>query len=573
MYDWLTQTDDQIAKYGDKQHDSLVAKRLPLEDLVTLLIKIFYPRRYDMIGTEEEGRQFGAEIFNPQPAIARSKFSRGMIGNMVNKGDDDPWWVDFTVAKQWLMDVDDVKKFFQECQEQIKFGFNQSDFYREDQPFMDDAATNLCGVMIPSYDVGRDRTHFQTIHPKDNFIAQDEFGEVNVYSRPLILEAQVAYEKFGPLNQYGQPNEHAIADSLPGQLIKDAEGKNPFAEYEFRHVMMANSNADDNKVGSEFLPWVQFFICKVGGITLVEKSGHETGPIVLRLGRQSGQTYGTPPCADALTAALMGNKLSEKLIEAAHIAIENRWIASQSLEGQINLDAKGITYVEDMQEEQIRALVDHATNWPISDAQMDKFDDAVDEVLLVHFFEMLTSLRVRQPQKTAFEVNQMIQEKFPQLIPAIEAVEQDLLQKATDYIWAIQAKNGLMPDTPQILLDELPEPRNIINKYTGPLGVLRRTSRQLKGIATQMQMLTALTEIWPSAALRVKSADYTEHALITAGMKQKYVTEDAEFEEIQTAIAQQNAQDRELDIAERMSKILPAAGKEIEKGSLIGAET
>jgi hypothetical protein len=525
-------------------------------------VKLFRPRRHDLLGNSRQGKQFGAKIFDPTPAASLRTFATGYTGNMIERDGPRPFWIQFEAPFQWLMDDDDVKEYFQACQEQIAYGFSHSTYYKEHLPFMMDAAAPGNAVMLAEEDEAQDQMIFQTIHPRDNFFAVDRYGKTNVYQRPLTLEAVTALEMFGK-------------DNLPDDLVKNAEGKNPFHEYEFIHALYKNVQADGRYSGTLSKAWIQFYVWRrKGGTTannrrLVEMKGVEHGPIILKLGTDSGCTYATGPAADALTSALYGNKLGEKQLRAAHFAVEGRWLGHGSLKHKFQRKPGGVTWTDDIQTKRIESLLDRQSNWPVSDAQMDKIDDAIREVFNVPFFEMVSRTR-EGPQMTAYQVSQIVNEKLPQMTPVLEAMEDDDLEPATDIIWDSETRKGRMPDAPQILVD-MAQGQKIVNRYMGRLAVLRRTIDQTQNTLTQIEMIRMLIDIWPSVAMRIKSANFMERALLSAGMNQKDIVEDAEFEEIQAIAAEQQAEERQLEIAERMGKLLPGMTKGAEKGSMAEA--
>lgn len=564
MFDWRTKTDDEIAEFVIKQMGRLEQLRQIYESLWNVIIKLFKPRRYDLLGDgTKKGARYGAKVYDPEPASAMRKAARGYSGNMIGRDNNEPFWLNFETPIQWLMRNDDVKTYFQNCQEQVRYGFSQSTFYREHLPFLEDAFTLGNAVMIPEENEAEDQMVFKTIHPRDNFFTVDRFGKIDGYQRPVTFEAKTALEQFDK-------------DKLPQRLIKDAEGRNPFSEWKFIHAIYKNVQKDSRFVGTLSKPWISFYVLKTGSgqrkttRKLVSMEGQDYGPIVLRLGVESGMTYGTGYAADALTGALYGNTLAKKTLRQAHLLVEGRWMGHKSLTGKFRRKAGGVTWTDDLVKKRIESLVERSAQWQVGEMELRKINDAVGDVFFSDFFEMVSRSR-EGPQMTAYQVSQIVAEKIPQMTPVLEAMEDDDLEPASDVIWNSESAKGRMPDVPQILLDEagnrtLP----IANRYMGKLAVLSRTANQSQGIAAQLELMRVLVELWPSAALRVESADYLEYAMTNRGMPQRMITPDAKFAEIQAAIAQRDQEDRELEKAERMSKILPAAGKVAEKGSLMG---
>ena len=195
MFEWREKTDEWIVKFILKAQADMESERRIIEPVYNEVIKLFQPRRHDMDIMRKQalrsgGRslRYGVDVYDPQPGNTLKKFANGMVGNTVNRGDTDPWWLQFTAPDQQLMEVDEVKTALQNAQDQCKFGFNQSTFYREMPKCMADAGSTYT-VMTANEDKAKDRVVFQTRHPASCWFKIDRYGNTIANHFKLTMTA------------------------------------------------------------------------------------------------------------------------------------------------------------------------------------------------------------------------------------------------------------------------------------------------------------------------------------------------------------------------------------------------
>ena len=194
MYEWKTKSDDYIAKFCTEQVSRAEKKRQIYEDLWETIVKIFRPRRYDILGNHEKGEQYGATVYDQHPSNALTKSLSGLIGYMVSRSSP---WLQFVTPDVRLMQYDHIKRYSQEATEQIIFAANRSNLYRALIPHGLDAYTIGTSVMMPQEDLVKDRVVFDVVHPRDSYVICDRFGDPTIYIRKLTLMRMTAVEYFG----------------------------------------------------------------------------------------------------------------------------------------------------------------------------------------------------------------------------------------------------------------------------------------------------------------------------------------------------------------------------------------
>ena len=568
MLDWKTKTDEQIVKFLQDDNARMVERRRSYEDLWKLENKVFRPRRTDLLRDQPKGKRFGADIFSGRPALAMRKFNYGLLGYMAGKKDP---WLQFGPERVKLLEDDDIRKYMQEAAEQVLWGFNRSSFYAETPACNEDACISA-GVMVPDIEEATGRVLFQTVHPGENYIERDAMGRTAVYHRwPYKLTAMAAVEKFGQ-------------DALGGEeakIVKDAAGaenRSPLTEYEFLYCVYKNSEYRPGAIDSLSQKYITFYV-QIGGqasggrnARLVQKIGRRWLPIVNGQMWEPGESYPRGLAADALTAALVGNKLREKQIRAAHMAVEGRTKASRTLRGKIQTSPGSTTYVNDPTD--VLEIMNEKINWPITDAESEKIAAEIDDWFFLPLFEMLTGREVLPD--TAFLTAEMKAEKVVLMGPIIGSFEDRLLEPAVEIIFDNEQNNvvrrygsyGRMPDPPQRLLDECGG--RIENIYVGQLAQIQRSVMRAQPIRESLEFIDRMGDRFPESMLIVNAKKMLEEGMRVTGLRQDLIYDERQVAEREKIMAEQQMAAEQAEIAERAANVVPHISKKVEPGSVLG---
>ena len=570
MFDWRTKTDDWIIKFILKAQTDMENERALIEPIYKSVTKLFQPRRFDLdqvrqfsltSGRSRRSYEYGVNVYDPTPAGSLSKFANGMVGNTVNRGDADPWWLRFTAPNQALMDVDAVKTALQDSEEQVKYGFNQSTFYREMPQYMRDAGCTYA-VMTAQIDKVKDRVVFQTRHPSGCWFKKDMLGNFTANHFKISMSAYDLVKEFGKGSDFPQE----IRDVAEGTAGKDAQ---PFRMYSVIHAVYINESVrSSDSLDSTDKPFIQFYIVTNSGSAgksqcLVNRDGLDWQPITLTLNGTIEETYPISLAMEAMTQASYGNALSHDQLRLSQGKTNPAKLIHSNLRGQVrkNRMNPGSNTYKDKAEETIEYIT-NLGDWPLSDAATEKMARAVEEIFYIPFFEAATGT-LGGPQRTAYEVGQIVSEAITMMGPTIEATEDDVFEPATSIIWAYETMAGRMPDMPDVLFDGN---ASVQNKYMGRLAQLKRTLRESQASLQQLEIAKVFADLFPSSLAIIKDRKYFEDTMINHGAKQDIFRSDEEMSEIDQASAAQEAEDKQLAIAAEAGKIMPP-GKAIEPNS------
>lgn len=558
MFDLTGKTDLQKAKFILELHSKLKSDRLIYEPLMEVIEKHFCPRSYRLL-KDNKKESHGAAIYTGVPEAAKTKFVRGVVGYLVSR---QPWWLRMAVSDQSLMHNDEVKDFLDNYNEQLKFSFSQSTFYKGFPHCVEDGVTTGPGVLMPEYN---EREHKVYYKPKSHWLVwlmDDDWGNAAVYHEELEMKAVDALEKFGK-------------EKLPKTIVNAAEGVRgkPFNKYKFIYAIYKNPNHDPESIRPEDLPYIGYYVClSVTGAkdkgSLIEEKGRPWFPIVLRINKKNGLTYNTHRtlACEALTESKIINSLGKAKLNLAHKEADPPLWGPKTMSGKVNRNAGGYTGVNNPVRDIIKRLYEHA-NWPTSDAEMAEREFIVNDKFFVRFFELLSQEDL--PQMTAFQASLMSGEKAVLMGPITEPIEEDVLTKAVDIQAQVETDAFLMPDPPGVLFEAQEKIVKLLTEFDGPLTQLRRNLLTSKGTLTGLGVLGEVLRIFPSAARKVKSLELAEDVSIESGAKQRWFRSDEEMAELDAAIQAQEEKEEQQQMLLEAAKAVPSVSKNVEPDSVL----
>lgn len=556
MFDLSEKTDDEKVKFILAFHGTLKSERLIVEPLMEVIEKHFCPRSYRLL-KDGKKENHGAAIYSGVPEAAKTKFVRGVVGYLVSR---QPWWLRMSISDQSLMHNDKVKDFLDDYNEQLKFSFSQSTFYKGFPHCVEDGVTIGPGVLMPEYNEVEHRVYYK---PKSHWrvwLMDDEWGNAVAYHEELEMKAIDALNKFGK-------------DNLPAALVAAAEGRRgkPFDEHKFIYAIYKNPNHNPESIRTEDLPYIGYYLCltKTGVKgSLVEELGRPWFPIILRINGKHGLVYNTHRtlACEALTESKIMNSLGKAKLNLAHKEADPPLWGPMGMENKVNRNAGGYTGVSHPERDKIQRLVERA-NWPVTDAEMKERELIVEDKFFVRFFELLSQEDL--PQMTAFQASLMSGEKAVLMGPITEPIEEDVLTKAVDIQAQVEADAFLMPEPPAILFEAQEKIIKLLTEFDGPLTQLRRNLLTSKGTLTGLGVMGEIIRVFPHAAKKVKALEVIEDASIESGAKQRWFQSDEEMLEIFKAEKQlQDKRDQQQGLLEA-AKAAPGVSGAVDESSIL----
>lgn len=561
MFEWRTKEGKQIVKEVMQHHARLKSIRKPLEPLMDLCTKLFLPRTWDMRKSVKPGKQqYGVSIYNQVPSEARRKFAAGFVSMTATKRDQaEQSWINFIAHKRKMMEVDNIKKYMQEAAEQIRSGFNKSTFYHETayQQQVGDASV-LWGLMTIDEDLSNDRLVFQRRDPRTHWFSTNVFDDIDVDHFEHTFTAKQLFEQFEE-------------DNLTPEIIAQAKGeggKDPYQEYKVIQAIYDNGSRVAGSKNGLDKQFIQFYILLKAGMgkgdSLIETKGLDWRPSVLRIGERLVSGYPLTMAMDALTAATYGNTIGKHGLIGSHAMVQPPRLIHENLRDQIRrhkLQPASNTYYSSADEkiEYLNQKIDPR----YAETMLDRQDDFVNGRFYINFFELITRLQAQGGSPpTATQIREAIGERIGQLSSVIESSEDDSLEPSVDAVWIYETMARRMPEPPQELLDEAVGGKvSILNRFNGELAQLKRNIRLNQSAVEALAIIKEMKDIFPSSLVIVKSKKLLEKMLVNR-IGQDTIFNDFEIAQIEAGLAEIAQQERQMEQAERMAKVIPSVTKD-----------
>ena len=220
---------------------------------------------------ETPGQKRGKRSFDGTANGALNIWTSGILGAMVSRSRR---WFKTTLSSRELGEVDEVRQWLQAYDEHIFDSFSRSNFYTQLLPWTTDAGSIGTATMFAKENLAKKITSYTAIHPREVYISENEFNEVDTVYRHFKITALKAKEMF---TKEGGGNTGNLAET-----IIDAAKKTPLTEFEFLHCVYPNNGIQFGKSGNSNKPWrsvyLQFTASGPAGEKIVRESGFSFNP-------------------------------------------------------------------------------------------------------------------------------------------------------------------------------------------------------------------------------------------------------------------------------------------------------
>lgn len=511
-------------------------------------------QRYD-----NKGGARGKQAFTGEPANALNIWATGMQGHMVSQS---LRWFKNIVSIPALNQVDEVKKYLQKYDEAMYGEYNNSNFYAILPEWFRDAGSIGTASLYTEEDIGRKVATHTVIHPREVFIAEDVYGNVDTVFRKFFLTAKQAVDKFD------KPG-----DKL-SQTIKDNAEDHPEKRHEFIHAVFYNTDRMFGSLLSKDKQYASIYVEMTIDATnldgTVRESGFDINPYaVWRLRKNSDEIYGYSPAADAMVSIKKLNQMSRTLLKMAQMAAESPLNIPEHMRGHTQIKPDGHNYFE-RGGDKISAI-NTGSQYPIAIDREDKVRQIIEDAYGVDFFLVLQRA---EREMTATEILERQAEKSVILGPQVDSLEREGLTKANDNVHVIADGAGRLPPPPQILVDAEEEakesgqrPVRINMRLIGPLAQAQRRLFQMQPIENGLNKLGQAAVLYPKVLDKIDPDRLAEKILDTTDFPQDVMRTDPELKEYRDKQELEQQQAQAMQIAQGAADAYPKLAKKPEEGS------
>ena len=467
---------------------------------------------------DQKGERRGKNVYDGTPQSALNTWADGMQGVMVSQ--TLRWFVS-EMEDIGMNSVDEVREFLQNYDEAMYTEFRRSNFYSVLPEWFRDAGSIGTATLFTEEDIGNFTQVHIPIHPREIFIEENRYGDVDVVFRKFFLTARQAVQAFD-------------TEKLNPDITKNAEER-PDTRHEFIHAVFPNDDRQFNKLTSTNKRFKSVYVqikgrpAQDGSDGLVVKdSGFDINPYaVWRFRKNSDEIYGYSPAADALVEIYALNQLGKTMLKAAHLSVAPWLNVPEHMRGNVDIGPDGFNYYEkggDMIKQPQAGI-----NFPIGIDREEKLRDLIEDKYRVQFF---LTLQRAEREMTATEIMERQSEKAVLMGPQVDRLVDEGLSKKFDQVSFLADRAGRLPEPPPILQD-LGGRINI--RFVGPLAQAQRRIFRMQPIKNGLNELAQASVLFPNIVDIVDDRILAEEILDSSDFPQKIQRSQAEVDAIREA--------------------------------------
>ncbi len=521
------------------------------------ITRFINPRRRDVSvesETNDKGRNLSKDVYDGTPLGALNTWSDGMQGFLVSNR-----WFKSQMSNPVLNKIDKVRQWLQAYDEKMYSAFDAGNFYAVLPQWFRDAGSVGTATLFTQEEVGTGRISHTSIHPREVFIAENMFGEVDTVHRKFMKTARAIVEQFGIEN---------VSDA-----VKQNAETSPDKPHEIIHAVFPNDDIYYGKMTATNKPFRSIYMeTKSGkqgekGTNILRDSGFDVNPYaVWRFRKNSDEIYGRSPASDALTEVFGLNQMGKTLLEAGHRAVRPAHNIPVEMRGKVRLGPDGKNYYD--KKDRVITQVSSNMQYPIGIDQQERLQRSMDDKFRVEFFRAFIG---RQGEATATEIMAIKGEQAGLMIAQVDMLYIEGLRKVFGIVSDILDRMGaFLPETgmPPIP-DEIIEAGGTINfLLTGPLAQAQRRVRELQPISDTLDVLAPIAAVLGQEVLDVIKKDEIGEFIAEAGsMPQQLINSKEERKVIREERAALAEQARQQQMLLEAGKVYPGTTKAPEAGS------
>ncbi len=451
--------------------------------------------------TENKGRNLGTSVYDGTPLGALNTWADGMQGLLLSGR-----WFRSVMDNPLLNKIDAVREWLQIYDLKMYSAFDRGNFYAMIPQWLRDGGSIGTATVFTEEVIGTGRISHTAVHPREVFISENEFEEVDTWHRKFMLTARKAFLKFG--------------DRVSDQLKTNAKD-HPEKTHEFIHAVFPNDEivfgkrtSRNKKFRSIYMETTGGDRGKVGNIT--RDSGFGISPYTTwRFKKNSDEVYGRSPASEALTEVFSLNQFSKTLIQAAHQSVAPARNVPIEMRGRVRMVPDGNNYYDDPK--RVITTINSGINYPVGAEERREVKESMQDKFRVKFFNAFIG---RTGEATREEILAIKGEQAGLLIAQVDMLYIEGIRSLFDIVSDIEDRRGSfteeagMPPVP----DEILESGGKINFIlTGPLAQAQREIRELEPIQKTLGNLSEAAAVLGPEMLDVVNKDELSEIILEAG--------------------------------------------------------
>ena len=453
----------------------------------------------------------------------------GMLTSSVNR------WFALRFKETAINENDEAREWLENVLDKMYIAISRSNFQQEVfETYFDLIAFGTSCLQIE--EDKDDIIRFSSRHIKEIYISEDAKGMVNCIYRRFKMSAKSTVEKFG-------------IDNVSSKTLNIFK-KTPFDDIDLVHVVKPRDIYNPQKIDKQNMPFSSIYFEYDSGHIISQGGFKEFPYVVPRYLKASNELYGRSPGMNALPDVKVLNKMVEVGMKAAQKQVDPPLLVpDDSMLMPIRMSPGSINYYRSGSRDRIETLNIGANN-PLGLNMEQQRREAISQTF--HVDQLLIT---ENRNMTATEVVQRNEEKMRILGPVLGRLQSELLQPMIIRIFNIMLRNNLLPDAPEILLNQ-----EIDVEYVSPMAQAQR-GQELSSIVRGLELFGQIGQVAPVTDY-IDPQGLVKHLIKILGLPARMIRSDNEVEELaqQKAEAQQQqmAAQQQMAQSEMARNVAPA---------------
>lgn len=558
----------------NKEQSRLETDRAEVESLKALCCDLAYPDRVASwewtkasSGILPKGKHYKRQIERLYDPTANQSFdiwSSGIYGHWMPK--DISWFAE-QLADRKLKDSKNVIKWLQETDEHMRFTLNQSGGVGSDNNYYaqklwsikDQGCIGDSFMFIDEADDDSGKLTIMTPHPNQFWVRRDFWGRIVVIHHKTEYAAEQLVDEFG---------EDALNDDQKYNYHNSEGGKD--AKITVIHGTYKNKDYVPGQVGVKNMLWQHIYINTTGKHKILQTGTDTLNPVPGSLCRPTGKTYGRGIVAQMLIEILTVNFQAKTMSLASQTAVQPPMLISSAIRHKLKLDPGAVTTASSKENQGLKMgdliarLVD-SSGYPFGVENHERWTKAVKERFGVDLFLSLNKLG-ETGYKNIPHVN-MIRAESAVLMAPVLSVMSSITDLEFDRIYNLELESGRAPEVPLEVLES--QNGRIDIQYIGPLPQLLKQYYETGNLLNTIYNIREVMSLFPDSSIVVDGDELMRKILRSGNSPEELILEPREVMEIKAILAQQEEEERQVELAAKAAKALPDLGKKIESDSLL----
>jgi len=398
--------------------------------------------------------------------------------------------------------------------------------------------------------------NFKEIRVGSFSIQEDNESRVDTVYREWKWTARQAEQQWGK-ERLGKGVRKALESQNPNDQDKEFTFVHAVYPRTAAQTPEADTVREDGFVEGALRPVASVYVCVEDKHVILEDGYYEMAYAACRLLKANGDTYGYGPPMEVLPDLWLINRMNRDVLLGYERMINPPVVMPEDSAYRPDNRPGGITYWDASNPNNKPEFMQVPVRVDLAEAKLEAMRARIEEAWSVRMFQMLNNDQEARRQKTAFEVEQMLQEKIADFSPMFSRITTELLGPLLERAFALRLRSGRASAPPVDISVEGGVAFKIA--YTGEFA-LRLRAMQDRGTVQAMSLCGQLAQLDPSVIHVVNWRDQFRTMAKNFGVPALVIRSEAEVEEIMAAQQQAQAQAMQAQQIAQMSNTVKNLG-------------